>query len=334
MKRIHPLVIWAGIIVIILFIGVTGFMWVEQWSFLDALYMTVITITTVGYQEIQPLSQNGKLFNIFFIIISFSTFTYALASLTRYIISGEMQLYFKNKKIMNSLDSLQQHVIICGFGRNGQQAALTLIDQQIQFVVIEPKEHSINEFIQEHPDLIFVIGDATEDAMLKKAGIERAVSLITTLPEDADNVFIVLSARALNTHLQIISRASFNSAVPKLKKAGANHVIMPDKIGGKHMATIVSKPDVVAFIDYLTGHEDESMNIESVGYEQLPAAIRNSNLEQIMDWQKTGVNCIGIKQKNGKFLINPPANTIITEGMKLIILGSKQQIQKMKSNLR
>ena len=112
MKRIHPLVIWAGIIVIILFIGVTGFMWVEQWSFLDALYMTVITITTVGYQEIQPLSQNGKLFNIFFIIISFSTFTYALASLTRYIISGEMQLYFINKKIISSLDSLRHHVIM------------------------------------------------------------------------------------------------------------------------------------------------------------------------------------------------------------------------------
>lgn len=108
---------------------------------------------------------------------------------------------------------------------------------------------------------------------------------------------------------------------------------MPDKIGGKHMATIVSKPDVVAFIDYLTGHEDESMNIESVGYEQLPAAIRNSTLQQIMDWQKTGVNCIGIKQKNGRFLINPPENTVISDGMKLIILGSKQQIHKMKLNL-
>ncbi|RTL47512.1 MAG: potassium channel protein [Sphingobacteriales bacterium] len=333
MKRTHPLVIWAGIIILVLTIGVLGFMLVEHWSFLDALYMTIITITTVGYQEIKPLTDNGKIFNIIFIIASFSTFTYALASLTRYIISGEMQLYFKNKKIMSSLDNLRNHVIICGFGRNGQQAAITLMDQQIPFVVIEPEERNIREFTSAYPNLIFIIGDATEDALLKKAGIERAVSLITTLPDDADNVFIVLSARSLNTHLQIISRASFNSAVPKLKKAGANHVIMPDKIGGKHMATIVSKPDVVAFIDYLTGHEDESMNIESVGYEQLPAAIRNSTLQQIMDWQKTGVNCIGIKQKNGRFLINPPENTAISDGMKLIILGSKQQIHKMKSNL-
>ncbi|WP_288096857.1 potassium channel family protein [Hydrotalea sp.] len=213
MKRIHPLVIWAGIIIIILTIGVLGFMLVEHWSFLDALYMTIITITTVGYQEIKPLSDNVKISNIIFIIGSFSTFTYALASLTRYIISGEMQLYFKNKKIMSSLDNLCNHVIICGFGRNGQKAAITLMDQQIPFVVIEPEERNTREFTSEYSNFIFIIGDVTEDALLKKAGIEQAVSLITTLPDDADNVFIVLSAYSLNSHLQIISRASFNSAV-------------------------------------------------------------------------------------------------------------------------
>lgn len=333
MKVRQPLYIWAGIIIAILAIGTLGFMVIEKWSFIDALYMTIITITTVGYQEIRPLSDAGKIFNIFFIILSFSTFTYALASVTRYIVSGEMALHFKNKKIMSTLDTLNHHVIICGFGRNGQQAALTLIDQQTPFVVIEPEEKHIQEFMLTYPQLIFLKGDATDDMILKKAGIERAVSLITTLPEDADNVFIVLSARALNNHLQIISRASHNSAVAKLKKAGANHVIMPDKIGGKHMATIVSKPDVVAFIDYLTGHEDESMNIEAVDYSHLPDAIKDTTLQHIMEWKQTGVNCIGIKQKNGRFLINPPENTIISEGMKLIILGSKQQIQKMKSNL-
>jgi len=213
LKRIHPLVIWAGIIIIILTIGVLGFMLVEHWSFLDALYMTIITITSVGYQEIKPLSDNVKIFNIIFIIGSFSTFTYALASLTRYIISGEMQLYFKSKKIMSSLDNLRNHVIVCGFGRNGQKAAITLMDQQIPFVVIEPEERNTREFIIEYSNFIFIIGDVTEDALLKKAGIEQAVSLITTLLDDADNVFIVLSAYSLNSHLQIISRASFNSAV-------------------------------------------------------------------------------------------------------------------------
>lgn len=333
MKRLPPLIFWFAVILVITMIGIAGFMTVEGYSFFDALYMTVITITTIGYGEVKPLSHAGRIFNMLFIITSFATFAYALARLTRYVASGEMQLYFKNRKLMLSLNHLNGHVIICGFGRNGQQAAKTLKAHRVDFVAIDYREKNIDDFLLEDPHLLYLKGDATNDEILKKAGIENARSLICALPTDADNVFVVLSARTLNPNIHIISRATQASAVAKLKKAGANNVIMPDKIGGTHMATLVSKPDVVEFIDHLSGDEGESINIESIDYDKLPLEIRDISLKEIMDWKKTGVNCIGVKHKNGKFLINPPDDTTISEGMKLFVLGTRIQIHKMKHNV-
>lgn len=165
------------------------------------------------------------------------------------------------------------------------------------------------------------------------AGIERAAGLLVSLPEDADNVFIVLSARSLNAQLNIISRASSSSATAKLYKAGANHVVMPDLIGGTHMATLVSKPDVVEFIDFLSGEDGEGIHIEAVGYNKLPAGIRDKPLQHIMNWKKTGVNCIGVKDESGKFFINPPEDIVIHQGMKVIVLGTREQIAEMKRNV-
>ena len=180
---------------------------------------------------------------------------------------------------------------------------------------------------------VYINKDATEDETLVSAGIERARAMIITLPNDSDNVFIVLSARSLNHEIQIISRASQSNSIPKLKKAGADNIIMPDKIGGMHMATLVSKPDVVEFIDYLSGEEGEGISMESVGYEKLPDALKGQPLKLVMDWKKTGVNCIGVKNMEGKFIINPPQDIIISAGMKVIILGTKEQIQAMKLNV-
>ncbi len=295
--------------------------------------MTIITVTTIGYTEVHPLSDDGKIFNIILIILSFSTFTYALAKLTQLFASGELQKYFKTRQLMQAINKLNNHVIICGFGRNGQQAAHTLKAHKQNFVVIENSLHNINTWLAEDANLNYVHADATEDEALIKAGIERAKALIITLPADADNVFIVLSARSLNEHLQIISRASSPGSMIKLKKAGANSIIMPDKIGGKHMATLVSKPDVVEFIDFLSGEEGESINIEAIAYEMMPEDLRNKTLKEIMDWKKTGVNCIGVKNTDGKFLINPPKDTLITQGMKVIVLGTQQQIINMKLNV-
>jgi len=199
--------------------------------------------------------------------------------------------------------------------------------------VIEQRQELIDKVIAEKPRLLYLIGDGTDDDILKRAGIDRARALITALPTDADNVFIVLSARSMNPNIQIISRASHAGSYPKLIKAGANHVIMPDRIGGTHMATLVSKPDVVEFIDFLSSEEGESIHIESVEYDQLPFEIRDKSLQDIMAWKKTGVSCIGIKTADGKFVISPPENTVITSGMKVLVLGNREQIAEMKGNI-
>ena len=332
-KKVHPLVVWFAVIVCVNLFGIIGFMVVEKLSFFDALYMTVITITTIGYGEVKALSHNGRIFNIIFIITSFTTFTIALAGLTRYIASGEMFLYLQNRKLMKALEQLNNHVIVCGFGRNGQQAAKTLKSHKLPFVAIDYREKNIDDFLKHDPNLIYIKGDATDDALLLQAGIERAAGLICALPTDADNVFIVLSARSLNPTIQIISRSAQASSIAKLKKAGADNVVMPDRIAGTHMATLLSKPDVIEFIDYLSGEEGESINIESVAYESLHTSIQDTTLREVMEWEKTGMTCIGVKDKDGRFVINPPLETLIGVGMKVIVLGSKDQIRKMKHNL-
>lgn len=317
----------------IVLIGIVGYMWLEGYSFLEALYMTTIAITTVGFGEVKPLDDAGRLFTIFLLITSWATFAWAIARITQFVISGEIYKYFKTRKIMKTIDHLNHHVILCGFGRNGQQAARTLKNHGMPFVVIEKEEAFLEKALPFFPDLIYLIGDGTDDELLKLAGIDRAIALITALPVDADNVFIVLSARALNSKIQIISRASDDGSYPKLKKAGADNIIMPDRIGGSHMATLVSKPDVVEFMDFLSSEDGESLNMESVPYDHLPSSLRNKSLKEVMDWNKTGVNCLGIKNREGKFIINPPDDTQITEGVKVIVFGTKSQIQEMKANL-
>ena len=306
---------------------------IEGYTFMEALYMTTIAITTVGFSEVRPLSDSGRLFTVFLLITSWITFAWAIARITQFVITGEIYKYFKTRKNMKAINQLNNHVILCGFGRNGQQAARTLKNHNMPFVVIEKEEGSMEKALPFFPELVYLVGDGTDDDLLKKAGIEKAVALITALPVDADNVFIVLSARGLNQKLHIISRASEESSYPKLRKAGADNVIMPDKIGGSHMATLVSKPDVIEFMDFLSSEDGESVNMESVPYDQLPPAIKDKPLKIVMEWNKTGVNCLGIKNKEGKFIINPPGETLVTEGCKVIVFGTRSQIAEMKHNL-
>lgn len=295
--------------------------------------MTTISVTTAGFTEVRPLTDNGRIFTIFLLIFSWGSFAFALTRITQYIINGEINQYFKTRRIMKAIEGLQHHIIICGYGRNGQQAARTLGFHGEKFVVVENNPSIIERIAIEEPDLLLLQGDGTDDDLLRRAGISKAKALITTLPVDAHNVFIVLSARSLNPAIQIISRASDSNTHPKLIKAGANSVIMPDKIGGTHMATLVSKPDVIEFIDYLSGEGGESIHIESVNYDQLPVEIRGKSLYEIMSWKKTGVNCIGLKDVDGNFLINPPQDVVVGKGMKVIVLGTKHQIEHMKMNL-
>ncbi len=324
----------AGVLLIgVIVIGTVGYMVIDhRYSFLDAVYMTVTTIATVGFREVHELGVGGKVFTIVLIIIGFGTFAYALSALSSYILSGEFRQYYSRVKKVNAIAKLSGHVIICGYGRNGRQAAHVLKKHGRRFVVIEQNKDIIEAINHRYSELV-VEGDATQDDVLEKAGIDRASALITSLPTDADNLFIVLSARALNPKLTIISRASDDNSDRKLKTAGADNVIMPDKIGGAHMASLVLKPDVIEFIDHITGQGGPDINLEEITFDNLPQHLRNKTIRDLEIRNKSGANIVGFKKGNGEYIINPDPDTQLIPDGKLFVLGTQEQILRLKELL-
>lgn len=328
--RIFKRLYYAALLLLsVVCIGVTGYMLIEGYRFFDAFYMTIITIGTVGFMEVQPLSDPGRLFTAFLIITGFGTFAYAITSVTGYVIDGEFREYYRHLKTLNAIEKLNGHVIICGYGRNGRQAAQVLKKHDKRFVVVEQKKDEVEKLNHKFSHLVLE-GDATQDEVLLKAGVERAAALITTLPIDADNVFIVLTARSLNPKLTIISRASDDNSDRKLKTAGANNVIMPDKIGGAHMASLVLKPDVIEFIDYITGQGGPEINLEEITFDNLPEPLRNKTIKDLEIRNKSGANIVGFKKGNGEYVINPSPDTQFIPDGKLFVLGTPEQIRKLR----
>jgi voltage-gated potassium channel len=278
------------------------------------------------------LSPGGKIFTIFLIITGFGTFAYTISALSSYILSGEFREYYKSIKKVNAISKLSGHVIICGYGRNGRQAAHILKKHDRRFVVIENNKEIVSAINHRYSDLV-IDGDSTQDEILEQAGIERASAIITTLPTDADNLFIVLTARALNPKLTIISRASDDNSDKKLKTAGANNVIMPDKIGGAHMASLVLKPDVIEFIDHITGQGGPDINLEEITFNNLPEQLRNKTIRDLEIRNKSGANIVGFKKGNGEYIINPDPDTVFIPDAKLFVLGTPEQIMKLRNIL-
>ncbi len=304
--------------------GVLGFRFFSDYSWVDALYMTVITMTTVGFEEVQPLDEQGKLFTVFLISTSVAIFAYSVSVITEYIVSKndpKRVLYRKTQKMIHQLEN---HIIIIGYGRNGKQAAVKLMAYNKPFIIIEKDETIIERYQNE--DLLFLKGNATEDEVLIQAGIKNASCLICTLPEDADNLFIVLSARQINKELKIISRASQDTSYKKIRLAGADNVIMPDRIGGDHMASLVVVPDLIEFLDNLSIVGKRSINIEEVSFEELFDDEKERTIRNIDMRSRTGCTIIGYKSPDGEYIVNPEADTLLRPGSKIVVLGRPEQI--------
>ena len=233
----------------------------------------------------------------------------------------------KLKKMQKKIDSLSNHIIVCGYGRNGKQAAVKLRAHNKPFVIIE-KDKEVESKLQSD-DVPYVIGNANEDEVLIQAGVKRASNFISALPNDADNLFVVLSARQLNKSIHIISRASQESSYQKLKFAGANNVILPDKIGGDHMASLVVVPGLMEFIDNLSIVGKSNINIEEVAVEKLYDVKEIKTLRGLNLRQKTGCNVIGYKSPNGEYIVNPEAEIMLMPNSRVIVLGKPEQIQKL-----
>jgi voltage-gated potassium channel len=299
--------------------GVIGFMAIEHYTFIDALYMTIITVSTVGYGEVYPLSDMGKVFTMILIVTNLGLFTYAISTFTSFFLDGEFRQHLKLRKMERSITALSGHIILCGYGRNGRAAANIFNQHNRPFVVIE-KHLSDKQHIEYH-----IKGDATAEDTLIEAGIGRASAIIITLPVDAENLYIVLTARQLNPRIKIISRASEDHAVKKMKIAGADNVIMPDKIGGAHMATLVLSPDVKEFMDMISSQGFEGTTIQEIMIN------KSISLESLDPWRSTGATILGIKNTQNKYTMNPGYQDSIGAGDKIMAMGSKEQLTALQA---
>lgn len=307
-------------------IGAVGYYWLlPEIGVIDALYMTAITLSTVGFGEVTPLTPAAKIFTIFFIMMSLTVFALGIKELTQFVLTENIFEKIKQKKIKKMTATLKDHTLICGFGRNGRQAARRLMNHGHPFVVIEQNR----EVIHAHDRIHFIYGDARQDAILEQANIKKAKHLIAALPEDVDNLFVVLSARELNPNLLIISRLTESGNRTKLQRAGADHIIMPDRIGGDHMASLLMVPDLIRFLEKLSWLEDDSPNLEEIAIDSLPSKYLNRSLSDLEIRRKTRCNVVGFRNARGQLMINPPADLKLESQSKLIVLGDSSSIAKL-----
>jgi voltage-gated potassium channel len=308
--------------------GTTGYYLLEsEYSLFDALYMTVITLTTVGYEEVHPpLSQGGRVFTIILLLVGVLTFFYTVTELVRVVISGEVRQLLGRQRMERSLAGLKDHMIICGFGRMGRHVCREFSQQRLPFVIIDRRSELLQDF--EVPHGIALPGDATSDEILKRAGVERARALVTVAASDADNLYITMSARLLNDKLFIVARAEGEQAEQKLRRAGANRVVTPYVIGGAKVAMAVLRPAVVDFIELATRTEHLDLQIEETlihaGGKLDGATLHASRLRQDL-----GVIVVAIKKATGHLVANPPGDAVMEAGDTLIALGARQNLDRV-----
>ncbi len=310
-----------SLIFVVLSVGTAGYMIIENMNFLDALYMTVITVTTVGFGEVKKLNHDGKIFTIFLIASGFGVFTYAATAGAQILVEGELKELFKKKRLKKEINKLKDHFILCGFGRMGQIISKEFKANGIKFVIVEKDEN----LLKDREDLLYLIGDATKDEVLKEAGIKRAKGLISVLTSDAENLYVVLSARALNSKLFIVVRAIEEEAEKKLKIAGADRVICPYRIGSLRIAHTVMRPNVVDFLEFVTRSEYMDIQIEEIKVSETSPLVGKS-LGELRIGSEIGAIVIGIKRSDGKIEFNPSASTVINKNDILIVLGPMEKL--------
>lgn len=315
----------ATLPVILVATGTVGYHSLEGWSYFDSLYMTVITLGTVGFGETHPLSQNGRVFTIFLILGGAFTMAAAVTSVIRSIVSGEVQRLLGRQRMERMLASVTSHVIVCGYGRMGRIICEELAQANQSFVVID-RNH---ELIEHFPSRIGVAleGDATSDDMLKKAGIERARALVSAVPHDADNLFITLSAKLLNEKIFVVARAEDPASETKLTRAGANRVVAPYLLGGGRVVQAVLRPSVLDFIDLATRTQHIELQMEET-YVREGSVLIGKKLSESMTRQNR-IIVVAIKRSSGNMEFNPGGETVLNSGDTLISLGHRRDIDRL-----
>lgn len=305
--------------------GATGFYFIEGFSLLDSIYLATETVTTVGYGDVSPKTTGGRIFAIFFMLLGGGTVLYALTSLVQGIIQSEFFSILNTRRKTKEMEKLNGHYIVCGAGRVGRRIIRNLESQKMPFVVIEKDERKVAEFI-EKGDFV-IVGDATSEEHLRRAGVNRAKGLASCLADDASNVYVVLTARGMNAYLHIVARAVEEEAEPKLIRAGASRVVAPTIIGSQTMARALLKPAIADFMDSIVA-ENLDLAFEEVMIGQssiyVNKKLKNTNIQAELD-----LVIVAIRRKEGEMIFHPMGNTEIKEGDLLIVIGRGESLQKL-----
>lgn len=312
------------LIVFVVSFGTIGYIVIERWNFQDSLYMTITTLTTVGYREVKELSSVGRWFTIILIIGGVGTVLYALSTGAKLILEGELQEIYGRRRLEKKIKELHGHYIICGYGRMGKIIARELKNEKVKFVAIEK-----NPTVHGKDEAFVITGDASQDEILKEVGVERAKGLITVLPTDAENLYVVLSAKGLNPNLFIVARAGEEGSEQKLLRAGADRVISPYHIGGLRIAHTVLKPAVVDFIELATKSGNIDLQIEEIPIPDV-SVYSGLSLDKCGFGKELGVIIVAIKKPNGDMKFNPTYLTLVEPGDTLIALGEVSKLKFLK----
>ncbi len=321
-----------------LLIGTIGYKYIEGYTVGNALYMSVITISTVGFGEIRPMSPMGRLFTSGFVIVNLAITAIFVSTLTQHLRDGGIVFKLRNYLMKEEITNLSNHVIVCGAGRYGREIIDQLEDSEEQVLLIERDQSHIDQLTERHPRLLYILADATNDEALLQAGILKAKTLMVTLGDDSDNAFTVLSARQVCNRreasippLNIIARVYKAENRAKLMRVGADHVIQPEQIGSFYMATLVKKPSAVEFFTSLASGESAEVGFEEIPYKKLPATLQGKSLLDMDLRRKTGVSVVAMRYPDGHYVVNPDPTSKLVKGTSLIALGDAEQLKKLSS---
>ncbi len=320
------LIIFLGILIG----GCLGFIWIEGWDALDALYMTIISLTTVGFQEVHPLSRSGRVFTIFLLIFGVGFILYFLGSIARLMVEGTIRDVMGRRKMEKHIRQIEGHYIICGYGRIGRLICQMLMEKPIPVVVVEKDPEQIPIF--QEKKILYVSGEATDEENLLRAGIERAKGLVAAVSSDADNVYITLTARGLNQNLFILARAAEESSKTKLLRAGADKVVSPYDIGARSMANTILRPTVIDFIELAIHDRSLDLQMEEITVRE-GTEIRDLSLMQSGIRKDFDLIVVAIKKKSGEMVFNPSPQALIEEGDTLVLLGDKENLSRLEKKL-
>ena len=326
MERITQAIVSVCLSIALLAIGSLGYMLIEGWGFLDSLYMTVITLATVGYGEVQSLSVPGRIFTLILIIMGVGYFLYVVGAIIQFLVEGRIRLVLGRRKLDRQINKLEGHYIVCGYGRMGRALTRFLIQKYLDVVVVEQKESRVP--IMNEDGVLYLLGAANDENMLIRAGITRARGIMTVVGSDADNVFMVLLARELNPDIFIVSRAILNSAKRTLIAAGADKVVSPYDLGARRMAHAILRPTVIEFLELAFADDSEDIEVEELRIKPSSPLVDKCLLESQIR-QDYDVIIITVKKHDGKMVFNPGADTCIEANDTLVVVGLRVSIKKL-----